>query len=195
MSSRNRFRYFFILFLWAIIFCAGGCDWIYSKLQKEGAEEKALFGEINPLQPNERVAQVQALLKLYGYRIGIIDGKLGPNTREAIIQFQKDNELAVTRFVDQATWKQLNIFSESSLVVNGELNGKAVQTALKNAKCSPGKIDGRMGRRTQEAVKHFQKLKGLTADGKIGYQTLKYLQTYLPHPASSQNFKESNVKK
>ena len=55
----------------------------------------------------------------------------------------------------------------------------AIQSALKNAGFSPGFIDGRMGRRTQAALKDFQKANGLSTDGRIDRQTWNLLRNYL----------------
>src|SRR3989338_6050980 len=104
----------FLLALFLLPF-ASGCDFVYRILQKEGAEEKDLIGEVNPYESNATVAQVQKLLKLYGYKVGKADGRLGANTRKAIKNFQEENNLKVTRFVDKATWQKLNGFTESRL--------------------------------------------------------------------------------
>lgn len=163
----------------AMCFAGSGCDFIYHLLQKEGAEEKELLGEVNALEKNENVALMQKLLKLFGYKIGKIDGVLGVNTRNAIEAFQADNDLKTTRFLDKATWEQLNIFESYGLVVKGEINAKTIQQALKAAGYNPGPIDGKWGNKTQTAIKNFQKAKRLKPDGRIGYKTLKELTKYL----------------
>jgi peptidoglycan hydrolase-like protein with peptidoglycan-binding domain len=57
---------------------------------------------------------------------------------------------------------------------------KGIQTALKSAGMYDGDIDGRIGKKTKDAIKEFQKANGLKADGKVGKQTwakmLKYLE-------------------
>lgn len=50
-----------------------------------------------------------------------------------------------------------------------------VQTALKNQGFYNGAVDGKFGSATETAVKAFQTDRGLTADGKVGAQTLKAL--------------------
>ncbi len=156
-----------------------GCDKIYRLLQKEGAEEKDLLGEIVLHQRNAKVLEVQKLLKLYGYRIGTPDGVLGGNTRNAIESFQRANNLKETRFVDNATWEKLHIFAKDGLIVKGELNVVKIQEALKAAGMNVGRIDGKMGKRTQAAIIDFQKRQGLKADGKIGWKTLTKFSEYL----------------
>jgi peptidoglycan hydrolase-like protein with peptidoglycan-binding domain len=168
---------FFLMAQAAFGFC--GCDAIYRMVDKEGAQEKALLGEVMPFEQNYTVREVQTLLSLYGYNPGRIDGKLGNQTRNAIEKFQVDAGLKPTRFVDEETWKQLKIFSDYTLVVDGQLNAKLIQEVLAAAGHYSGKIDGNFGPRSQEAIKKFQEARGLKADGRIGYQTLLALSKFL----------------
>lgn len=63
--------------------------------------------------------------------------------------------------------------------VRSRPNVKQIQTALKNAGYDPGPIDGKIGKRTREAIKAFQKANNLTADGKTGKLTWNLLRDYL----------------
>jgi peptidoglycan hydrolase-like protein with peptidoglycan-binding domain len=56
---------------------------------------------------------------------------------------------------------------------------KSIQSALKNAGYYNGPIDGKVGRKTKDAVGEFQKANGLKADGKVGPQTWSKLKKYL----------------
>jgi peptidoglycan hydrolase-like protein with peptidoglycan-binding domain len=170
-----------ILMSFVILFSlmSSGCEKLYYLLQKEGAEEKKLIGEALPLEANPKVAEVQKLLKMFGYPIGNIDGKMGPGTRNSILKFQKDNNLEETRFVDKVTWDKLHIFEVSGLTVNGDINAKAVQQALNAAGFGVGRVDGQMGPQTKRMLMAFQKSKGLKGDGIIGVQTLKLLNQQL----------------
>ena len=56
---------------------------------------------------------------------------------------------------------------------------KSIQTTLKNAGFYSGTIDGKIGKKTREAIKEFQKANGLKADGIVGKQTWFRLQKYL----------------
>lgn len=60
------------------------------------------------------------------------------------------------------------------------LSLRQVQTALKNAGFYKGKIDGKTGPRTKEAIKEFQKANGLKPDGIVGRRTVEKLNKYLP---------------
>jgi murein L,D-transpeptidase YcbB/YkuD len=58
-------------------------------------------------------------------------------------------------------------------------NTKQIQLALKNAGYNPGKVDGRMGRQTREAIKAFQRANNLPVDGKVGKKTWELLRESL----------------
>ncbi len=61
---------------------------------------------------------------------------------------------------------------------------KDVQIALKNAGFDPGTPDGRMGKKTRQMIKDFQKANGLDADGKVGKKTWAVLSPYLEKTAA-----------
>ncbi len=48
---------------------------------------------------------------------------------------------------------------------------KEIQQALASAGYEPGPIDGKMGRKTKDAVRKFQKDSGLKSDGVVGSET------------------------
>jgi murein L,D-transpeptidase YcbB/YkuD len=62
--------------------------------------------------------------------------------------------------------------------VKSRPNIKQIQISLINAGYDVGTIDGKMGRRTREAIKAFQKANNLTPDGKVGKKTWSVLKEY-----------------
>lgn len=60
-----------------------------------------------------------------------------------------------------------------------QLSVKQIQRGLKNANFYKGQIDGKMGPMTKEAIKRFQKARGLKADGFVGKTTSIELGKYL----------------
>jgi hypothetical protein len=61
----------------------------------------------------------------------------------------------------------------------GKLSTREIQVALKNAGFDSGTVDGKMGRRTRNAIKEFQKAHGLKADGIVGKKTAAQLTRYI----------------
>ncbi|MBP9733764.1 MAG: peptidoglycan-binding protein [Candidatus Omnitrophica bacterium] len=52
-----------------------------------------------------------------------------------------------------------------------------IQRALKKAGYDPGPADGRLGKRTKQAILDFQRAKGLKADGVVGKKTWAALKS------------------
>lgn len=59
------------------------------------------------------------------------------------------------------------------------LTTREIQVALKTAGHYAGSVDGKMGPQTLEAVRAFQRSKGLTPDGKVGSKTAMALAKHL----------------
>jgi peptidoglycan hydrolase-like protein with peptidoglycan-binding domain len=57
----------------------------------------------------------------------------------------------------------------------GDEQVKAVQQALKDNGLDPGTVDGRMGPKTQAALRDFQKAHGMDATGRIDMKTMQSL--------------------
>ena len=60
MRKNIRFSILWIVFL---SFSIQGCDALYRVLDKEGAEEKELVGEVVPFEKNPTIEEIQMLLK------------------------------------------------------------------------------------------------------------------------------------
>lgn len=63
----------------------------------------------NNMPPDQVIANVQATLQQQGYYHGDVDGLIGPLTRGAIADYQRDNGLYVTSAIDQPTLQSLGI--------------------------------------------------------------------------------------
>lgn len=61
------------------------------------------------LLPDQVIANVQAALREEGYYVGPITGSLGPATRAAISNFQRDYGLIITGAIDQPTVQSLGL--------------------------------------------------------------------------------------
>lgn len=68
----------------------------------------------------------------------------------------------------------------------GQADTRKIQLALRAAGFEPGSADGRMGPRTREAIRDFQKANGLNADGKVGPRTWAKLESFLKQGTTTQ---------
>lgn len=62
---------------------------------------------------------------------------------------------------------------------------KEIQQALKNAGFYQGRVDGKMGPLTREAIRGFQRVHGLSVDGVVGKNTWAQLAPYQDLSAES----------
>ena len=74
----------------------------------------------------EEVRQIQTRLKNWGYNISSIDGIYGPNTKNAVIQFQKNNGLKVDGIAGAQTLAAMGIKSTSSYENNVQLLARII---------------------------------------------------------------------
>ncbi len=63
----------------------------------------------NNLPPDQVIANVQAALQQQGYYHGQVDGLIGPLTRTAIADYQRDHGLYTTSTIDQPTLQSLGM--------------------------------------------------------------------------------------
>ncbi len=78
---------------------------VSDRLNFAGNSEKSGILEVKN-RPNAR--QIQICLKNAGYNPGLVDGKIGKQTCEAIRAFQKSNNLKTDGKVGKQTWKLLS---------------------------------------------------------------------------------------
>ena len=70
------------------------------------AYDAPIYGYDN-LEPAQVIANVQAELLRLGYDPGSVDGEYGPATRQALLDYQRDNGLPVTGEIDEDTLNAL----------------------------------------------------------------------------------------
>ncbi len=157
---------------------------------KVGSEEQ-LIGLVS--RHNFKVEEIQQILKDADFDPGSVDGMMGAQTRGAIREFQKANQLRPTGKIDSATWLALNrekealqheqkigvpaerVTTEASLTVNnGDLSSTKEDIVKKSGLHSEIigprlKTKDRM-RQIQTALKKAGFYQG-AIDGKIGPKT------------------------
>lgn len=127
------------------------------------------------------VRQLQQALVEVGYDIDV-DGDFGAATRNAVRDFQSNNDLDVDGVVGPNTWAALGFEGEAhdsggggggrGMIEYGA-KGRAVRE-LQQALVDAGydiDVDGDFGSGTDEAVRDFQSNNGLDVDGVVGPNT------------------------
>jgi peptidoglycan hydrolase-like protein with peptidoglycan-binding domain len=71
--------------------------------------------KVSETKEHPTAKQIQTALKNAGYYQGAIDGKIGKNTRQAIKEFQKANNLPVDGKVGKKTWVVLKDYLEKKV--------------------------------------------------------------------------------
>jgi peptidoglycan hydrolase-like protein with peptidoglycan-binding domain/DNA-binding CsgD family transcriptional regulator len=129
----------------------------------------------------EDVRTVQYLVTAQGHPTAV-DGDFGPLTRAAVEAFQSSRGLGVDGIVGPQTWPQLIIQVQQGS--NGD-TVRAVQSQIHSRGHGANQItiDGIFGPITNDAVRAFQTLLGLSVDGIVGPQTWNHLVNgYLAAP-------------
>lgn len=106
---RNRYN--------RVVFNSGGwyywnAGWWYPAWGYAPSAHYAYDGPIygyNGLTPDQVIANVQATLQQQGYYRGEVDGLLGPFTREALANYQRDHGLYMTSAIDRPTLESLGM--------------------------------------------------------------------------------------
>jgi peptidoglycan hydrolase-like protein with peptidoglycan-binding domain len=131
-----------------------------------------------------RVRVLQRRLAGLGFSPGLVDGRYGPLTTQAVERFQSANGLAVDGVVGAHTLAALNATPNSGLAPGagyqqaaGSGRVRVLQARLAGLGFSPGLVDGRYGPLTTQAVERFQSARRLTVNGIVGAHTLRALGT------------------
>jgi peptidoglycan hydrolase-like protein with peptidoglycan-binding domain len=129
----------------------------------------------------ENVRTIQYLVTAQGHPTGV-DGDFGTLTKAAVQAFQSSRGLAADGIVGPQTWPQLIIQVQQGS--NGDAV-RAVQSQIHSRGDGAAQItiDGSFGPVTNNAVRAFQTLLGLSVDGIVGPQTWNHLVNgYLAAP-------------
>jgi peptidoglycan hydrolase-like protein with peptidoglycan-binding domain len=136
----------------------------------------------NSVWPKVTVRSLQYLLNARGAKIAV-DGAFGPQTKAAVVKFQRAHHLAADGVVRAATWRALVV------TVHRGSTGPAVravqdQANFRNLKGTGQtlKVDGIFGAKTDAWVRGFQQaiaheVHGFPVDGIVGQLTWQALVT------------------
>ena len=167
-------------FTWEVIDSLLGPNFVFIPILKEGSTAP-------------EVLILQEKLKVADFFPGTITGSFDFITTEALINFQKANNLKPTGITNRETWialfKETAILNRETPILSrptlryGDTGPyvRELQRDLKTLTFYDSEIDGSFGNKTLESVKAFQINNRLTADGIVGRQTWSSL-IYLYSP-------------
>lgn len=132
----------------------------------------------------DSVAQLQSNLTTLGYYYASITGSFGSKTEAAVKAFQKAKGLTADGIAGKKTLDAIAaaVGGSSGSSASGLKLGStgdsvtALQTNLTTLGFYYGDITGRFGSLTQQAVKKFQKSRGMTQDGVAGAKTIAAIE-------------------
>jgi peptidoglycan hydrolase-like protein with peptidoglycan-binding domain len=142
---------------------------------------------------NPQMPGLQVALKARGFYSGPVDGIAGPLTAHGVRAFQRHARITVDGIAGPETRKALGrlgrpLFGTRLLLHRGK-RGWDVSVLefflARRGALRPSAVDGRYTWRTADAVRAFQRRRGMLVDGIAGSQTLRALGVRAPHAHSS----------
>lgn len=140
-------------------------------LLRRDSKAPAIAAKRDPL-----IVELQTALTDLGYYDGIVDGLNGPQTRTAIIKYEKKHQLGgrgqpTSGLLDHIKLNQriLDAVNQTSSVPQSDAKKKVrlVQLGLSELGYTPGPIDGRLGEQTVQAIKSFELDRRLKVTGRV----------------------------
>ncbi|MGL1833606.1 peptidoglycan-binding domain-containing protein [Rhodocyclaceae bacterium SMB388] len=123
------------------------------------------------------LARIQTELRVRGYPIPLISGRMDAPTRQAILEYQQGQGVPVTGEPSQALLEALRIGSAETtpVVALSREQRAAAQRALNARGYDAGPPDGVLGPRSRVAVRNFQAANNIGATGELDAPTLERL--------------------
>ena len=127
------------------------------------------------------VARVQKTLNDRGFRTGGVDGKMGPQTQAALVNFQRSEKLQPTGKLDRETLVKLRVQNTDGSASAGQTSRygpatiRKVQETLNARGYKAGPANGVLGESTRTALRAFQKSENIKVTGRPNPRTLAHL--------------------
>lgn len=133
-----------------------------------------------PYVDSRTVRQAQKTLNDRGFRTGGVDGRMGPQTQAALVNFQRAEKLQPTGKLDRQTLSALGIQKSgaaagSSAQKYGPSTIRKVQETLNARGFKAGAPNGVLGETTRSALRAFQKSENIAVTGSPNPRTLTRL--------------------
>lgn len=122
----------------------------------------------------DTIRSVQRTLNNRGFHAGPANGALTEQTRAALKDFQKSENLEDTGRLNQGTLAALGVEPDEKLVLSSPLV-RQVQQRLNSRGFEAGRVDGRIGASTRAALREFQRAENLPPTGRPDRETLSAL--------------------
>ena len=132
---------------------------------------------------------MQRTLSDRGYRVGGVDGRMGPQTQAALRRFQRAERLEATGQLNHRTLVALGIQKGDAVASDEELHYdralvRRAQQTLNSRGFHAGPVNGRIDERTHAALRQFQRSENLEDTGRLNERTLAALGV-IPESASA----------
>src|SRR5688500_13006762 len=127
---------------------------------------------------DQTVRQAQKTLNDRGFKTGGIDGKMGPQTQAALVNFQRAEKLAPTGRLDRQTLAALGIQKADGTAASGRYDPamiRKVQETLNDRGFKAGPANGVLHEATGAALRAFQKSENIAITGRLNPRTLAAL--------------------
>jgi peptidoglycan hydrolase-like protein with peptidoglycan-binding domain len=122
----------------------------------------------------QTLRSAQRTLNNRGFQAGPANGNMTPQTRAALKEFQKSENLEETGQLNPGTLAALGIPPGDTLVLSNPVV-RQMQQRLKSRGFDAGPADGRMGASTRAAIREFQRSENLPVSGRPDRETLSTL--------------------
>jgi peptidoglycan hydrolase-like protein with peptidoglycan-binding domain len=133
-----------------------------------------------PYVDSQTVRQAQKTLNDRGFRTGGVDGRMGPQTQAALVNFQRAEKLQPTGKLDRQTLAALGLQRDgaaagASAPKYGASTIRKVQETLNARGFKAGAANGVLGETTRSALRAFQKSENIVVTGNLNPRTLSRL--------------------
>lgn len=132
---------------------------------------------------NKLVVDTQVELRRRGYPVPVVNGTLDSETRDAIMAFQKNENLLVTGEASDLLLERIKAIPVPSGTAGTPRDlVRDIQAELNTRGYTAGDADGVMDRAVRDAIRTYQADAGLTVDGEADAEVLASLRR--PEPAA-----------
>ena len=159
-----------VLRLLAVLFLAvavSGCASTQMKTQNEQLESRMTDLEKNVQSKDAEIVDLQ-------YQVKDLSSKLDGS--KPVVE---SDQAVVSPGSEQGESSKFSGGADGLQIIRVKVNPEKVQRALKSAGVYTGKVDGKIGAGTKQAIVEFQKSHGLKADGVLGKKTWDELKVFL----------------